>query len=236
MVAPPLSTILLISFLLLFVVLRPSFCRAAAASSPSSTPPTNNNKNNDDSDGRRFCSDPYDVLRVDRHCDQGEIRRQHRRLCLRHHPDKKKRGTATRERCGHPDDGDFEFKEVQHAYSLVGTEEERRKYDLLSSSERANFAGRGDGRRYARRRDDAANVFVPSTVYFSFGDGGGLAFRFSSDIRHDLFRARGRAYRDLFGASAFAASPSLASPRPHYLREAHLPSRRPVRRGGEKWS
>ena len=264
MVAPPLSTKLLISFLLLSVVLRPTFCGASASSSsPSSTSPNNNNNSNNNSnsssnnnnnnnnnnsnnnkntnnDGRRFRSDPYDVLRVDRHCDQGEIRREYRKLCLRYHPDKKKKkGTTTHEKRhggGRPpdgrDDGDFEFKEVQHAYSLVGTEEDRRNYDHLDAARRriddsfspssrhrrADHAGhhRGD----VRRDDDAADVFAPSTMYFAFGDGGGgMTFRFSNDIRRDLFGARGRRAYDVFGTT----SAGTAAPRPRYVQEVTVP-------------
>jgi DnaJ-class molecular chaperone len=229
MVAPPLSALVLLSFLLV-VVLR------AAASSPSPSTASPNSKNgnrrsndNDYGGRRRFCSDPYDVLRVDRHCDQDEIRRQYRRLCLRHHPDKK--GGGRRGRVGRlPDeDDDFEFKEVQHAYSLVGTEEDRRKYDLaarrgIDPSSSRDDAGRGDGGRdrARRRRDDGAAhvVFRPATVYFAFGDGaGGRAFfRFSSDLR-------GRA-PDFFGTDASARGKTRSgtvTPRPHYVQEVTVP-------------
>ena len=257
MVAPPP---LLSSLLLLFVVLPPSFFRAAAAAANSNNSNNGNNGNNSNNsnninntknfDGRRrFRSDPYDVLRVDRHCDQGEIRREYRKLCLRYHPDKKKKKrkgtTTTREERrgggGRPppdgDDEDFEFKEVQHAHSLVGTEEDRRNYDLLaarrrridsfsssSRRRRANHAGRhgdvrrDDARRRRRRDADAADVFAPSTMHFAFGDGGGMTFRFSNDIRHDLFGARGRAY-DAFGTT----SAGTKAPRPRYVQEVTIP-------------
>jgi hypothetical protein len=70
-----------------------------------------------------------------------------------------------------------------------------------------------------RRRDaDAADVFVPSTMYFAFGDGGGMTFRFSNDMRHDLFGARDRAY-DVFGTTSAGSK----APRPRYVQEVTIP-------------
>ena len=105
---------------LLLGILQLSMC-----TSSSSTP--NNNQ---------FRSNPYEVLHLDPQCDQKDIQRSYRKLCLEHHPDKKRSDVGnsvnTDAKVGNDGglDDDFEFKEVQHAYSLIGTEEDRRNYDL----------------------------------------------------------------------------------------------------------
>ncbi|KAL3777545.1 hypothetical protein ACHAW5_010803 [Stephanodiscus triporus] len=163
-----------------------------------------------------------EVLRVDRNCDQGEIRRRYRELCLRHHPDK--RGTTPRGRGGadDDDDDDFEFKEVQHAYSLVGTEEDRCGYDLArnidSSSSRANV-----GRRHDQDANDT--FFARSTVYFAFVGDGGPSFRFSPAGRYPLHH--GRRYR-----RGGTSGTTTTARRPHYVQEVYVPPD-VLRDGGE---
>jgi molecular chaperone DnaJ len=63
--------------------------------------------------------DPYDVLGVSRTASAEEIKKAHRKLVRRHHPDR------------NPDDPKAEerFKEVQQAYDVVGDPEKRKAYD-----------------------------------------------------------------------------------------------------------
>lgn len=146
---------------------------------------------------RTFRSDPYDILHVDpTGCTQKEIQRQYRKLCLKLHPDKKKNRINIHDEGDVNDEDeehDFEFKEVQHAYSLIGTEEDRINYDLLkkynslsstTSSHDASF-------RYPtttnmngwEMRQENIRFGGPSTIYFTFGDG--LSFRFTNG-RHSV--------------------------------------------------
>jgi curved DNA-binding protein CbpA len=77
-----------------------------------------------------FRSNPYEILGVPATATQKEIQQQYRFLCLRHHPNKKRTHNDNDGKTGV--ENDFAFKEIQHAYSLIGTEGDRRKYDTAS--------------------------------------------------------------------------------------------------------
>ena len=89
----------------------------------------------------QFRANPYDVLSVASDCSQKEIQRQYRKLCLEHHPDKKRSGDGNAS-SGNGED-DFHFKEIQHAYSQIGSEEDRRNYDLMRQFSRHSTANEG---------------------------------------------------------------------------------------------
>jgi molecular chaperone DnaJ len=73
--------------------------------------------------------DPYKVLGVDRKASQDEIKKAHRRLVRRHHPDRNPGDAAAEEK----------FKEVQAAYDLIGDPDKRKQYD------RGGIFGMGGG-------------------------------------------------------------------------------------------
>ena len=60
--------------------------------------------------------DPYATLECDRTADEAEIKRNYRRLALKHHPDKR-------------DGDDAEFKRVALAYKILSDPESRQAYD-----------------------------------------------------------------------------------------------------------
>jgi molecular chaperone DnaJ len=64
-------------------------------------------------------SDPYKILGVDRKASQDEIKKAHRKLVRKHHPDYNPGDAKAEER----------FKEIQAAYDLVGDAEKRKQYD-----------------------------------------------------------------------------------------------------------
>lgn len=68
---------------------------------------------------------PYQVLGVTRSAAQKEIEKSYKSLCLKFHPDKNvNRPQKEREQC------ENKFKEIQHAYSLIGNEKSRRSYEM----------------------------------------------------------------------------------------------------------
>ena len=98
---------------------------------------------------------------------QKEIQQQYRSLCLQLHPDKNREANTSKE-------DDFAFKEVQHAYSLIGTDQDRRKYDLMSRLKYSRRSTDSFGRsNYA---SDYPESFG-SSIYFTFGQNG-PSFRF----------------------------------------------------------
>lgn len=74
---------------------------------------------------------PYEVLGIQQSSssapiDNNTIARNYRDLCLRYHPDKN-RHLPEKERNRY----EAKFKQVQEAYSLIGTEEARKRYDAM---------------------------------------------------------------------------------------------------------
>jgi DnaJ-class molecular chaperone len=67
---------------------------------------------------------PYHVLEIQKDASQDEIRKSYRKLCLKHHPDKNVNASEKERR-----QSENMFKRIQEANSLIGTPEDRRKYD-----------------------------------------------------------------------------------------------------------
>ena len=83
----------------------------------------------------------YDTLGVSKSASQDEIKKAYRKLAREHHPDRNPGDTAAEAR----------FKEVQHAYDVLGDEKKRKEYDRFGSQN-----GRGGP--------------GPQNVNFDFGD------------------------------------------------------------------
>jgi DnaJ family protein B protein 4 len=76
--------------------------------------------------------DYYKVLGVDESASQDDIKKAYRKLSLLHHPDKNPGNTEAEEK----------FKNINEAYQAIGSEDERRKYDM---SRKNPFAGMSSG-------------------------------------------------------------------------------------------
>src|SRR5215213_7516206 len=77
--------------------------------------------------------DYYDILGVSRNASDDEIRKAHRKLVLKHHPDKNKGNKQSGERC----------KEVQEAYDVLSDKQKRQNYDQFGHA--GVGAGMGGG-------------------------------------------------------------------------------------------
>lgn len=73
----------------------------------------------------------YDVLGVQEQATQEEIKKAYRKLAVEHHPDKG--GDENR------------FKEIAHAYGVLGDEGKRKQYDQQKNNPFAGFNGGGGG-------------------------------------------------------------------------------------------
>ena len=168
-----------------------------------------------------FRSNPYDILGVSPQATQKEIQRQYRSLCLRLHPDKRRKKKESL-------DDDHAFKELQHAYSLIGSEEARRNHDLKqryqllysnSDSTHHNSFMSGNSGAFHSGFAQSNNVFgSSSTVYFTFGKDGGVSFKFADGRRSGRFGSQGS--HNFFNSQTVN---NQQSPRPHYVQKVSIP-------------
>jgi DnaJ-class molecular chaperone len=157
--------------------------------------------------------DYYETLGVKRGASADEIKKAHRKLVRKYHPDVNKNNKESEEK----------FKEAQEAYDVLSDETKRRNYDQFGHAgvgaggppggggdpfeafRRAQQGGGGvGGTRYTYRPGGPGGA-GDTVEDFDFGGGGGADF---ADVFEQLFGARGRA-----GATRRQARPAAAPQR-----------------------
>ena len=115
--------------------------------------------------------DPYSILGLSKNADQDEIKKSYRKLAKKYHPDL------------NPGNKDAEkrFKEVSHAFDLIGTPESRAKFDRGETAEQEE----------ARARQ---------SYYDTQHKGGRYSYSFGEDIGGADF------FENLFGSGRRASS------------------------------
>ncbi|KAL3777281.1 hypothetical protein HJC23_001492 [Cyclotella cryptica] len=203
------------SFLLRLIIIL--LTTALTSSSPSSNAAAAANNNTP------FRSNPYEILGLPVTATQKEIQQQYRSLCLRHHPDKN-RGCNDNDRKTQAVDNDFAFKEVQHAYSLIGTEEDRRNYDIVSRWNRLcrnNMQQEEDAFMQNGNNFAHSEHFGPS-IYFTFG-GNGPSFKFyHRPTRSRRYYATPFHFHSANGKDAFQ-DVTTSTRRTHYVQNVVVP-------------
>lgn len=141
--------------------------------------------------------DYYAVLGVSPTAEQGEIKKQYRRLAKQYHPDANKNDPKAAER----------FKEISEAYGVVGDAEKRKQYDdMRRLGAFGGFAGAGGAGRGGARAGGFPGGFQGGFPGGAGGAGGGGAqFDFSNvdvggiggfgDIFSSIFGGRGAGRR-----------------------------------------
>ena len=105
--------------------------------------------------------DYYNVLDVPKGASQEEIKKSYKKLAKKYHPDISKET-----------DAEQKFKDVQHAYHILGDEQKRRNYDQFG--EQAERFGAGQGGFSGFQGADFEDIFE------NFGFGGGFGDIFGS--------------------------------------------------------
>jgi molecular chaperone DnaJ len=85
--------------------------------------------------------DPYKLLGLSREASQDDIRKAHRKLVRKYHPDANPEDPRAEER----------FKEVQRAYEVLSDEKKRREYDKGLRTSSRGSSGRSRSRESASR-------------------------------------------------------------------------------------
>ena len=104
--------------------------------------------------------DLYSVLGVDRKASADDIKKAHRKLVRQYHPDRNPGDDKAEER----------FKEVQHAYDVLGDPEKRKQYDRGGSGlGGGGFGGAAGGGNF----DTGSFGDILSNLFGGAGPGGG---------------------------------------------------------------
>jgi len=108
--------------------------------------------------------DLYKLLEIPTQASQDDIRKAHRRLVLKYHPDANSNDPRATER----------FKQVQQAYEVLSDENKRREYDQRfhtssssssrGSSGRARAQGRGGGASRRTEKESTSSVDLSSLL------------------------------------------------------------------------
>src|SRR3954464_9693811 len=121
--------------------------------------------------------DYYDILGVERGCDDGALKAAFRKLAMEHHPD----------RNGGCEEAEGRFKELNEAYSVLSDPQKRAAYDRFGH---AGVNGMGGGGAQFHDVHDIFNEVFGDVFGDMFGGrgqrGGRTGPARGSDLRHDL--------------------------------------------------
>lgn len=129
--------------------------------------------------------DYYEVLGVERSCDDGALKAAFRKMAMEHHPD----------RNGGCEEASGRFKEINEAYSILSDAQKRAAYDRFGH---AGVNGQGGGGGDAGQFHDVHDIFneVFGDIFGARGGGGrqrGGPAR-GNDLRYDLEISLEQAY------------------------------------------
>ncbi|MFA6239055.1 MAG: J domain-containing protein [Bacteriovorax sp.] len=130
-------------------------------------------------------TDPYKTLGVSKSSTQDEIKKAYRNLVKKHHPDLNPGNKQA----------EAKFKEISHAYELIGTPENRLKFDRGETDQQQHEA-QAEQQRYWEEALRGDKRKRKSTFYNTQQNGGRYSHSFGEefvgeDFFEDLFRKAG---------------------------------------------
>ncbi len=123
-----------------------------------------------------MAEDLYKVLGVAKSASDDEIKKAHRKLVRKYHPDRNPGDAAAEEK----------FKEIQGAYDTLSDPEKREEYDSGGASAFQGFGGGGRGPFTAGPAGQGGFVDLGDLISSMFGRGGGGPGEFAQQPGRDL--------------------------------------------------
>ena len=120
--------------------------------------------------------DLYKILQVNESDDDETIKKAYKKLAIKWHPDKNPNNKEEAER---------KFKEISHAYSILGDKQKRKDYDLAKKGGFSSTSGRGFGNYDFDFHDDDHTFDFYNKMFNDFFKGG--FGDFSSFDKDDFF-------------------------------------------------
>lgn len=118
--------------------------------------------------------DYYQILEIQRHASEADIKKAFKKLALKYHPDRNK-GDAHAEK---------KFKEINEAYQTLSDPEKKKRYDQFGNTDFTGFEGFGGGNGFWGQYSHGGASFDFSDIFsgMGWGDAQWYSFDFS-----DLF-------------------------------------------------
>jgi len=105
--------------------------------------------------------DPYRILQISKSASLDEIRKSYKQLCKKYHPDKHSNALVNERKIF-----EAQFKNLQHAYSLIGNKNARERYDRVCSE--SNKGNRGkDTCNHTHKKNRYSHPLFGQNYYFN---------------------------------------------------------------------
>ena len=176
--------------------------------------------------------DYYKILEVDRKSNEKEIKRSYRRLAQKYHPDKNPKDNSAEDK----------FKEINEAYEVIGTPENRAKYDQLGASYHRyqQMGGAAGGFDFSQWSAAGGPSGTYQRVNIDLDDllrGSGGFSDFFNNIFGGGFQSQRRGEQDLFSRQVSQKGPDIEHQVDITLEEAYQgTARRVERENGEQFT
>lgn len=145
--------------------------------------------------------DLYSILGISRGADQGAIKRAYRAKAKEYHPDRNKNNPAVAEK----------FKEISAAYSILGDEDQRGRYDRGEIDEKGNAKAPGSGAGFGGQGGGFSGGYTRTGARNHWSDS--FEFEETEDLMNEFWRFSGSRKRGSKSSSGSTDSRQSSSRR-----------------------